>query len=218
MFEYACHEGNYAMRNILTGARADEKAEAGRRFQPCRRTQFEYGAHAMKRFVLITVAAALVAGDRRTSAMIPEQVKHRHRPARRRHRHRAADRARVQRHSVCRAAAWREPLEGAAAGGEVGRRAQGRCVRCAVRAPVRGRRRSRRWRAGRGAPARTGAAAPAAAAPAAPAAPPREPARSEDCLYAQRLDQREQRQRPAPGDGVDLRRRLHRRIRRPRLV
>jgi hypothetical protein len=26
MFEYACHEGNYAMTNILTGARADEKA------------------------------------------------------------------------------------------------------------------------------------------------------------------------------------------------
>jgi hypothetical protein len=25
MFEYACHEGNYAMKNILTGARADEK-------------------------------------------------------------------------------------------------------------------------------------------------------------------------------------------------
>jgi hypothetical protein len=24
MFEYACHEGNYAMKNILTGARADE--------------------------------------------------------------------------------------------------------------------------------------------------------------------------------------------------
>jgi hypothetical protein len=24
-FEYACHEGNYAMRNILSGARADEK-------------------------------------------------------------------------------------------------------------------------------------------------------------------------------------------------
>jgi hypothetical protein len=25
MFEYACHEGNYAMRNILSGARSDEK-------------------------------------------------------------------------------------------------------------------------------------------------------------------------------------------------
>jgi hypothetical protein len=25
IFEYACHEGNYAMRNILSGARADEK-------------------------------------------------------------------------------------------------------------------------------------------------------------------------------------------------
>ena len=28
IFEYACHEGNYAMRNILSGARADEQAEA----------------------------------------------------------------------------------------------------------------------------------------------------------------------------------------------
>jgi hypothetical protein len=26
IFEYACHEGNYAMRNILSGARADERA------------------------------------------------------------------------------------------------------------------------------------------------------------------------------------------------
>jgi hypothetical protein len=26
IFEYACHEGNYAMRNMLAGARADEKA------------------------------------------------------------------------------------------------------------------------------------------------------------------------------------------------
>jgi hypothetical protein len=28
LFEYACHEGNYAMRNILSGARADEAAAA----------------------------------------------------------------------------------------------------------------------------------------------------------------------------------------------
>ena len=28
-FEYACHEGNYAMKHILSGARADEKAERG---------------------------------------------------------------------------------------------------------------------------------------------------------------------------------------------
>jgi len=27
MFEYACHEGNYAMKNILTGARADDAAK-----------------------------------------------------------------------------------------------------------------------------------------------------------------------------------------------
>ena len=28
MFEYACHEGNNAMRNILSGSRADERAAA----------------------------------------------------------------------------------------------------------------------------------------------------------------------------------------------
>jgi hypothetical protein len=28
IFEYACHEGNYAMRHILSGARAQEKAAA----------------------------------------------------------------------------------------------------------------------------------------------------------------------------------------------
>jgi hypothetical protein len=28
IFEYACHEGNYAVRNILSGARAQEKAAA----------------------------------------------------------------------------------------------------------------------------------------------------------------------------------------------
>jgi hypothetical protein len=27
VFEYACHEGNYGMRNILSGARADEAAK-----------------------------------------------------------------------------------------------------------------------------------------------------------------------------------------------
>jgi len=26
LFEYACHEGNYALPNILAGARAQEKA------------------------------------------------------------------------------------------------------------------------------------------------------------------------------------------------
>ena len=25
LYEYACHEGNYAMKNILAGARAEEK-------------------------------------------------------------------------------------------------------------------------------------------------------------------------------------------------
>jgi hypothetical protein len=28
IFEYACHEGNYGMRGILTGARAEDKAAA----------------------------------------------------------------------------------------------------------------------------------------------------------------------------------------------
>jgi hypothetical protein len=28
MFEYACHEGNYAMRNTLSGSRSDEGAPA----------------------------------------------------------------------------------------------------------------------------------------------------------------------------------------------
>jgi hypothetical protein len=28
LFEYACHEGNYAMRNSLSAARAEEKAGA----------------------------------------------------------------------------------------------------------------------------------------------------------------------------------------------
>jgi hypothetical protein len=28
VYEYACHEGNYAMSGILAGARADEKAAA----------------------------------------------------------------------------------------------------------------------------------------------------------------------------------------------
>jgi hypothetical protein len=31
IFEYACHEGNYAMRNILSGARADEQAATQRK-------------------------------------------------------------------------------------------------------------------------------------------------------------------------------------------
>ena len=32
-FEYACHEGNYAMKHILSGARSDEKLESGRTVQ-----------------------------------------------------------------------------------------------------------------------------------------------------------------------------------------
>jgi hypothetical protein len=31
IFEYACHEGNYAMSNSLSAARAEEKAEAAQK-------------------------------------------------------------------------------------------------------------------------------------------------------------------------------------------
>jgi hypothetical protein len=36
MFEYACHEGNHALRNILSGARATERASANATAQPGR--------------------------------------------------------------------------------------------------------------------------------------------------------------------------------------
>jgi hypothetical protein len=29
MYEYACHEGNHSLFNILSGARADDRAAAG---------------------------------------------------------------------------------------------------------------------------------------------------------------------------------------------
>jgi len=35
LFEYACHEGNYAMKHILSGARADEAEAAKNRRAPC---------------------------------------------------------------------------------------------------------------------------------------------------------------------------------------
>ena len=35
MFEYACHEGNYSMFNILSGARADDLAAAATRRVSC---------------------------------------------------------------------------------------------------------------------------------------------------------------------------------------
>jgi hypothetical protein len=31
IYEYACHEGNYALGNILRGARQKERDEAGKR-------------------------------------------------------------------------------------------------------------------------------------------------------------------------------------------
>jgi hypothetical protein len=36
MYEYACHEGNYALQNILSGARATERAAGGTAQQPSR--------------------------------------------------------------------------------------------------------------------------------------------------------------------------------------
>jgi hypothetical protein len=30
-YEYACHEGNYALPGVLAGARADERAAAGKK-------------------------------------------------------------------------------------------------------------------------------------------------------------------------------------------
>ena len=34
VFEYGCHEGNYGLANILSGARADERAAAAAKSQP----------------------------------------------------------------------------------------------------------------------------------------------------------------------------------------
>jgi hypothetical protein len=36
IFEYACHEGNYGLANMLTAARAEEKAEAAQAGAPQR--------------------------------------------------------------------------------------------------------------------------------------------------------------------------------------
>jgi hypothetical protein len=41
MLEYACHEGNYAMKDILSGARADEKAGIKDPVTPVRRNRAE---------------------------------------------------------------------------------------------------------------------------------------------------------------------------------
>ena len=168
---------------------------------------------SMKRLGLLLALGGVVAVIERPSAMIPEQVRietgllsgvvgiH------------AADRARVQGHSVCRAAARREPLEGTAAGGEVGRRAEGRRLRRAVRGRRAVRRPRRPW------PRRAGAAAAESGTGHAGhrAAAARARARRGLSLR-QRLDQRHVGQRQAAGDGVDLRRRLHRRLGRPDLV
>jgi hypothetical protein len=36
MYEYACHEGNYALQNILSGARATERAAGNTTPRPSR--------------------------------------------------------------------------------------------------------------------------------------------------------------------------------------
>ena len=125
-------------------------------------------------------------------------------------------RAGVQGHSVCRAASRRKPLARAAAGGQVGRRAQRRRIRCAVHVRARG-------GAAAAVAERRGGAGGAAAVPRracrAGCARRAARARAERGLpLPQRLDQREERRRSPSGDGLDLWRRLHRRLRRPGLV
>ena len=41
MLEYACHEGNYAMKDILSGTRADEEAGIKEPVTPVRRNRAE---------------------------------------------------------------------------------------------------------------------------------------------------------------------------------
>ena len=163
----------------------------------------------MKRIALIAIAAAVVLASTDVTAMVPEQVKidsgllkDRERPA---------HRARVQGHSVCGAAARREPLEGAAAGREVGGRAQGGRIWRSVR-----RRSCRRW------PWWRPWAAPGAAAQAQPhqqRRPRRRVSRRAPRTASISTSGRARTAQRSPArDGVDLRRRFHRRLRRSGLV
>ena len=100
----------------------------------------------------------------------------------------AVGRARLQGHPVRRAAGGRAALEGAAAGGQVGRRAEGGAVRQRLRAAV----------------------AAAARAEQRHRGPARFAEDQRRLPVSERLDVGRPRRRAAAGDGVDLRRRLHR--------
>jgi hypothetical protein len=61
MYEYACHEGNDAMRNLLSGARAEEKAGSdARREQHVR----QLSSSLLTIGVTVSAAAVLVTGLR----------------------------------------------------------------------------------------------------------------------------------------------------------
>ena len=79
----------------------------------------------MKRIECFLAAASLVAAVANASAMIPEQVRIETGLLAGVVEHWSAERARLQRHPLRGAAARREPVAGAAAGCEVGGRAQG---------------------------------------------------------------------------------------------
>ena len=131
-----------------------------------------------KRIALLLAAGTIAAVTARTSAMVPEQVKIETGLRRRRDRRWTGLCARVQGHSVCRAAARRKPVAGAAAAAKWDgvRSADAFGAPCTAGAPLPGR--GGAWRVH------------PAQAPRRACATAREPARSEDCLYAQRLDQR----------------------------
>jgi len=56
LFEYACHEGNYALGNILAGARADEKKAAAQGIRTTRLPPVERAAKGVPGYA--TPAAA----------------------------------------------------------------------------------------------------------------------------------------------------------------
>ena len=61
-YEYACHEGNYSMFNILSGSRAEEKRRAEAAARGERSVAHRLAAVAVGVVVAAVVAAALVAG------------------------------------------------------------------------------------------------------------------------------------------------------------
>ena len=163
----------------------------------------------MKRFVLIAIAAAVVVTTTHVAAMIPEQVRidSGHLAGT------ASGQPTVRVFKGIPFAApplgenrWRAPQPAAKWDGV--RKADAFGAPCAAgprRRPVVAAARGRGSRApGAGAAGTCRAAARAGA--------------QRRLSVPQRLDQREQRERSPSGDGVDLRRRLHRRLRRSRLV